>query len=227
MSEDMLKILNASLDLVGKRELDADGLREFVENTLRHDVKEITLRTEMFKNKELENEIEINHFPFHSDGYRTGVFIQLKEENIFTLKDDDGNDIQVKQLYKKDQQGDYALDNNGEMISTGRCFMRIKARTGFMSLFIGLSKADAIDMEKFYVLVGGLTTQWTVANPIDNDNANKYHKKKVKDVEYTDYPSYTLNVWQIGEVKRTKGGKMKILLPDCNWKQDEETEETK
>jgi len=221
MSEDMLAILNQSLELVGKRELGADELRKFILDTLRHDVKEITIRTQMFKNKELDNEREINNFGFYEDGYRSGIFIQLKDENIFTLKDDDGNDIQVKQLYKKDGNGDYVFDNNGEMIPTGRCYMRIKARTGFMSVFIGLSKADALDTDKYYVLVGGLSTQYSVANPISDENHDKYHKKKVAGIEYTDFPSYTLNMWQLGEIKKLKGGKVKILLPDCNWKEDE------
>jgi hypothetical protein len=217
MSEDMLAILNQSLELVGKRELGAEELKKFVQETLRHDVKEITLRTAMFNNKELENEREVNNFPFYGDGYRSGIFIQLKDDNIFTLRDDDGNDIQVKQLFKKDKNGDYVLDNNGEMTPTGRCYMRLKARTGFMSVFIGLSKAEALDENKYYVLVGGISTQWKVANT-DEDT---YHKKKETGLEYTDFPSYTLNVWQIGEIKKVKGGKVKILLPDCNWKQEE------
>jgi hypothetical protein len=222
MSEDMLKILNDSLEMVGKRELDVEPLREFVLNVLQHDVKEIIIRGEMFRNKELENEAQINNFPFFTDGYRTGVFIQLKEENIFTLKDDGGNDIQVKQLYKKNKNGDYVLGNDGELTPTGRCYMRLKSRCGFMSVFIGLSKAEALDEGKFYVLVGGLSTQYKVANT----DEQTYHKKKEEGVEYTDFPSHTLNVWQIGEVVRTKSGKIKILLPECNWKQ-EETEENK
>ena len=67
MSEDMLKILNDSLELVGKRELDEAPLREFVLNVLQHDAKEITIRGEMFRNKELENEAQINNFPFFTD----------------------------------------------------------------------------------------------------------------------------------------------------------------
>lgn len=217
---DMLKILNDSMDLVGNRELDEADLRKFISNTLQHDVKEITIRREMFKNKELDNEAQINNFPFFTDSYRSGVFIQFKEDNIFTLKDDDDNDIQVKQLFKKKDK-EYVLDDNGEKISTGRCYMRLKARTGFMSVFIGLSKTEVIDMGKFYVLVGGMSTQYSVSNPISDNDSDKYHKKKQADVEYSDYISYTLNVWQIGEVMRTKGGKLKILLPECNWKEEE------
>ena len=218
MSEDMLTILNQSLDLVGKRELPKKQLSEFIKKTLQHEVKEIAVRREMFNNKELKNEIEINNFPFYTDGYRTGVFIELNDENIFTLRDDENNEIQVRQLYKKDKNGEY-IKEDGKKVPTGRCLMRIKARRGFMSFFLGLSKVEAMDEEHYYVLVGGLTTKWKVAN--SDDDAKNYHKKKETGIEYNDFPSFTLNAWQIGEVIRTKGGKIKIITPDCNWKEDE------
>jgi len=217
MSEDMITLLNQSLDLVGKRDLPKEQLEEFILKTLEHETKEITIRKEMFKNEELENELDINNFPFFTDGYRTGIFIVLKEDNIYKFRDKNGDEIQVMQLYKKDKDKQYVRDNDGELVSTGRCLMRIKARRGFMGVFIGLSKVQAIDEDNFYVLVGGLSTQYKVDNADD-----EYHKKKQEGVEYTDFPSYTINVWQVGEVKRTKGGKIKIVLPDCNWKEEEE-----
>ena len=214
----MLQILNNNLELVGKRELPKDKLEEFINQTLRHDVNESKIRREMFNNKELENEVDINNFPFYTDGYRTGIFIKLIQDNIFTMRDDEGNEIQVRQLYKKDRSTkEYIYDAEGELIPTGRCLMRIKGRRGFMGVFIGLSKAEAINEGSFYVFVGGLTTQYKVANSDD-----EYHKKKEDGVEYTDFPSFTINVWQIGEIKKTKGGKLRILLPDCNWDKKEE-----
>lgn len=212
----MLEILNKSLDLVGKRELSETQLEEFIKKTLKYEVKEFTNRRAMFENKEIENEIDINNFPFYTDGYRVGVFIELSEDNIFTLRDDEGNDIQVRKLYKKDKDGEYVRDKDGELVATERCLMRIKARRGFMGVFIGLGKVEAMDEDHYYVLVGGLTTQWKVAN-----TEVEFHKKKEAGVEYTDFPSFTLNVWQIGEIRKTKGGKLKILLPECNWKQED------
>lgn len=221
MSEDnSLQILNNNLDLVGNRELPREQLEEFIRQTLRHDVKESTIRREMFNNKELENEMDINNFPFFTDGYHTGVFIKLVPDNIWTQRDDEGNEIQVRQLYKK-KDNEYVLDDNGEKIATERCLMRIKGRRGFMGIFIGLSKVNAVNEGNFYVFVGDLTTQYKVANS-DNDPKN-YHKKKEEGVEYTDFPSFTMNVWQIGELKKTKGGKLKVLLPDCNWEKKEVT----
>nr|BDI55173.1 MAG: hypothetical protein [uncultured archaeon] len=218
MSEDMLTILNQSLDLVGKRELSETQLREFIKKAREHEKKEYINRRDMFNNKEIENEIDINNFPFHTDGYRVAIFIKLTDENIFTLRDDENNEIQVRQLYKKDKDGEY-IKKDGELVPTERCLMRIKARRGFMSFFIGLSKVEAMDKEHYYVLVGGLTTQWKVAN--SDDDPKNYHKKKEDGIEYMNFPSFTLNVWQIGEVIRTKGGKIKIITPDCNWKEDE------
>ena len=220
MSEDMLQILNNNLDLVGNRELPKEQLEEFIRQTLQHDVKESTIRREMFNNKELDNEIDINNFPFFTDGYRTGVFVKLVPDNIWVQRDDDGNEIQVRQLYKK-KDDEYVLDDNGEKIATDRCLMRIKGRRGFMGIFIGLSKVEAINEESFCVFVGGLTTQYKVAN-----TENDYHKKKEEGVEYTDFPSFTLNVWQIGELKKTKGGKLRVLLPDCNWEKKKEAKTT-
>jgi hypothetical protein len=217
ISEDILAILNKSLDLVGKRDLPAEQLEEFIKNTLQHEVKEITIRKKMFEDEEFENEIEINNFPFYTDGYRVGVFIELSGDNIFIFRDKEGNEIQVMQLFKKDKDGEFIFDKNGEKITTGRCLMRLKARRGFMSIFIGLNKVEAMDEENYYVLVGGLTTQWKVANSED-----EYHKKKETGVEYTDFPSFTLNVWQIGKITKTKSGKLKIILPECNWKEEEE-----
>jgi len=214
----MLSLLTQSLDLVGKRELPPKQLKEFALKTLKHEAKELTNRREMFDNKELENEVDINNFPFYTDGYRVGIFIELNEENIFLFRDKDGNEIQVMQLYKKDKDKQYVRDDNSELIPTGRCLMRIKARRGFMGFFIGLSKVEALDEEQFYVLVGGLSTQYKIANS-DEDQKN-YHRKKEEGVEYTDFPSFTLNVWQIAEVKN-KGGKIKIITPECNWKEEE------
>lgn len=216
----MLQILNRSLDLVGKRELPEEQLKEFIKDCLQYEVKELEKRREMFNNKELENEIDINNFPFYTDGYRVGIFIELNEDNIFTFRDKDGNEIQVMQLYKKDKNKQLLRDKDGNLISTGRCLMRIKARRNFMGVFLGLSKAEAMDTDHYYVLVGGLSTQYKVANSEDD-----YHKKKEEGVEYTDFPSFTINVWQLGEVVTTKSGKLKILLPECNWKTEEEEKE--
>ena len=213
MSEEDLQILNQNLDLVGNRELPKEQLEEFIRQTLRHDVKESTLRRKMFDDKELEHEMDINNFPFYTDGYRTGIFIKLVPDNIWIQRDDEGNEIQVRQLYKK-KDGEYIYDDEGEMIPTDRCLMRIKGRRGFMGVFIGLKKVNAINEGNFYVFVGDLTTQYKVAN-----SENDYHKKKEDGVEYTDIPSFTVNVWQIGELKKTKGGKLKVILPDCNWEE--------
>ncbi len=172
----------------------------------------------MFNKKELETEMEINNFPFYTDGYRSGVFIELKEDNILPFKDEDGKDIQVMQLFKKDREGDYALNENGKKIATDRCVMKLKTRKGYMSVFIGLSKVEAIEQEHFYVLVGGISTKWRVANSEEFET----HKKKEEGVEYTDYPQYTLNAWQLGEIAKTKGGKLKIITPDINSKEEEE-----
>ena len=223
MPEDALTLLTQSLDLVGKRELAPKQLEEFISKVLKHEVKEVVIRREMFNNNELENEVDINNFPFYTDGYRTGIFIELNDDNIFIFRDKDENEIQVMQLYKKDKDKQYIRDNAGELVPTGRCLMRIKARRGFMGFFIGLSKVEALDEKHYYVLVGGLTTQYKVANS-DEDPQN-YHRKKEEGVLYTDFPSFTLNVWQIGEINRTKGGKVKIKLPECNWKEDKKEEE--
>ncbi len=217
----MLAILNQNLDLVGNRELATKPLEDFILQVLNHEVKEAVNRREMFNNKELENEADINNFPFYTDGYRVGVFIKLSEENIFLFRDKEGNEIQVMQLYKKDKDKQFIRDEDGELVPTGRCLMRLKGRRGFMGIFIGLSKVKSMDENLFFVLVGGLTTQWKVANTEEEI----YHKKKEKELEYTDFPSFTLNVWQLGEVKKTKSGKIKILLPECNWKEEEEKEE--
>ena len=217
----MLSLLTQSLDLVGKRELAPKQLEEFVSKVLKHEVKEVVIRREMFNNNELENEVDINNFPFYTDGYRTGIFIELNDDNIFLFRDKDGNEIQVMQLYQKDKDKQFIRDiNTGELVPTGRCLMRIKARRGFMGFFIGLSKVEAIDEKHYYVFVGNLTTQYKVANS-DEDPSN-YHRKKEEGVLYTDFPSFTLNVWQIGEINRTKSGKVKIKLPECNWKEEEE-----
>jgi len=213
----MLSILNQSLDLVGKRELAEDQLQEFITKTLKHEVKEFTSRRDMFNKKELENEAQINDFEFYSDGYRVGVFIELKEDNIIPFKDENGDDIQVMQLFKKKDK-EFVLDEDGKKIPTGRCIMKIKTRKGYMSIFIGLRKVEAIDQEHFYVLVGGMSTKWKVANSEEYEK----HTKKKEGVEYTDYPEYTLNAWQFGEIAKTKGGKLKIMTPDVNWKQEEE-----
>jgi len=214
----MLSILNQSLDLVGKRELAQEQLQEFIRKTLEHEVKELTFRRESFNKKELENETKINDFEFYSDGYRVGVFIELKEDNILPFKDEDGNDIQVMQLFKKNKDKEFVLDENEKKIPTGRCIMKIKTRKGYMSIFIGLKKVEAIDQEHFYVLVGGMSTKWKVANSEEYEK----HSKKKEGVEYTDYPEYTLNAWQLGEIAKTKGGKLKIITPDVNWKKEEE-----
>jgi len=214
--ENALDILNRNLDLVGNIELPKKQLEEFIDQTLKHDVRETMIRREMFNNKELEHEMEINNFPFYTDGYRTGIFVNLIPDNIWIQRDEDGNDIQVRQLYKKTKDGEYVYDEDGNKVATERCLMRIKGRRGFMGTFIGLNKVEAINEGGFYVFVGGLTTQYKVANSDD-----EYHKKKEEGVEYTDFPSFTINVWQLGEVKKTKGGKLRILLPDCNWKKKE------
>lgn len=213
----MLSILNQSLDLVGKRELAKEQLQEFIKKTLEHEVKEFAIRKAMFENKELETEAEINKFPFYTDGYRVGIFIQLTEDNILPFRDENNNEIQVLQLFKKDGEGEYTTDEDGEKIPTGRCVMKIKARQGFMSIFIGLAKVEALDQEHYYVLIGGLSTKWRVANSDDFET----HKKREDGVEYTDFPEYTLNTWQLGEIARTKSGKLKIITPDVNWKKEE------
>ena len=171
----------------------------------------------MYAEGKIENETEINDFPFYEKGNRTGVCIKLLDENIIPTLDNSGNEIQVRQLFKKDKNKQLIRDKNGELVSTGRCLMRIKARRGFMSVFIGLKKVEELDEGKYYVLTGGLTTSWKVAGT-SGDNPEDYHKKQQKDVEY-ESSNHTLNVWQIGEIAN-KGGKIKILLPDCNWKEN-------
>jgi len=217
MSEDMLSILNQSLDLVGKRDMGKEQLEAFIKNTLKYDVENIVARRLLFKKKEIKTEMEINNFPFFTDGYRVGAFIELLEDNIIPFRDDKGNEIQVRQLFQK-KDGEYITDKNGDYVPTGRCLMKIKGRQGFMSVFIGLDKVEEFEEEHFYVLVGGLSTQWKVANT----DELTMHKKKEKDTEYTDFPYHTLNVWQYGEIVKTKGGKLKVILPESNWKKKEE-----
>ncbi len=208
-----LDLLNESLERVGKRELTKEDLQKFVIETLKHEINTLNERKKAYENGEIE-EIEINDFPFYTDGYRSGILIKITDENIIPFRNEDGDEIQVLVLYKKDKDGQYQRDKNGNLIATDRCLMRLKTRKGFMSVFIGRSKVEELSEGEFYVLVGGLSEQWKVAN------SEEYHRRKQDGVEYLERPYYTLNVWQIAHITKS-GNKVKINLPEVNWKTEE------
>jgi hypothetical protein len=208
-----LDLLNESLGRVGKRTLPKDELREFVMETLQHETAKLTERQELFDNGEIK-ENEINNFPFHTDGYHYGIYLHLTEDAIADMRGEDGETIQVRQFPKK-KNGEIVYDEEGNEVMSERCLMRLKTRKGYMSCFLGLSKAEFLDTDNHYVLVGGLTKKWLVANS-DSSNSDNYHAEKKEDVNYTDRPSLTFNLWQIAQIKK-KGKGISIILPELNW----------
>jgi hypothetical protein len=189
-----LDLLNQSLDRVGKREMEKDDLLEFAEDTLSHETQKIKERTKMYQDGEIK-ENEINQFGFYNDGYHYGVFIKLVDDNIYKIDGDD-----VMQLPKK-KDGELERDDNGDIIYTDRCLMRLKTRAGAMSVFLGIDKVQAISNEEktnHFVLVGGISES-----------------------EYKGRKQYTLNCWQIVSV-RQRGKTIQYDADyNCNWDEDE------
>jgi hypothetical protein len=216
-----LDLLNESLDRVGKRELPEKELRDFIVEVLKHETHNLKERKQMFVEKKIV-ENDINNFEYFNDGYRCGVFIKMTEDAIMTFKSKDEkgniNETDIKVLFKKDKQAQYMRDDKGDFIPTDRCVMRLKCRLGFTGIFLGREKAEQLEKDESYVLVGGMSLQWKVANATEDI----YHKKKEANTEYGDKPSYTLNLWQLGHIV-LKNKKLIIELPACNWKPEEET----
>lgn len=212
---DDLSLLTEAFKRVGKRTLDKDDLKEYIENVLKHEALNLRERSQMFKDKEIK-ENAINDFDFYNDGYRYGVFILLSDENVIKIKDKDDDDklVDAKRLYKRQKDGEYATDDNGELIPTKRIMMRMKSRLGGMMTFIGESKFDMMEQDHYYCFVGGMQIQWK-----DLDT-NKYIKEKKKDGNYSDLPSYTMNVWQVGHIVK-KGTKIVIEMNKCNFETED------
>lgn len=213
MVEISLDLLNDSLSRVGKKELEAEELKAFALDTLRHETKNLKERAAMCESDEIK-ENDINKFDFFTDKYHYGVFIQLSDDALYSVgKDKDGNDTQVKQLPKK-VKGIEERDADGEIILTDRCYMRLKTRVGGMSVFLGLDKVGYLDTEKAYVLIGGMTSSHKVAN------SDEFHKEKKKGIEYSN-TYYTFNLWQITQITK-KGKAINVNTNfDCNWKKEE------
>lgn len=218
-----LNLLNESLDRVGKRQMEAGDLKKFVIETLKHETKMLQERKKEYDNEEI-SENEINNFEFYNDGYHTGIYIKLKDENIYSLgKDKDGEDIQVIQMVKKDPKTKEAiLDENGDEILTNRCRMKIKSRLGGVGIFLGKNKLESLESgdNKHYVLVGGMTITNIVANPKSQNREDMYHKVKEEGIKYSGR-TFTFNLWQIAEIfKKGKNLAYKVDF-DCNWKEDD------
>lgn len=213
MAEEIdLSLLSESFKRVGKRLLEKDELKQFVLNTLQHEIANLKERTVQFNNKQIK-EIEINEFEFFNDGYRYGIIIHMIDDNIYNAsRKKDGTPVQVKRLYKYGKDGKHLIVN-GKKVPTKRLLMRIKSRRGSMGLFIGQNKVNYIDKDKHYVLIGGLQTQWK------NKETGNYEDKK-KGQEYEDRPNLTLNVWQIANFEK-KGKGITLDIPDLNWEKEE------
>jgi len=209
-----LAILTESFARVGKRYLNTEELSKFIMDTLQHEALNLKERTKLYEKEEIiEN--EINTFDFFNDGYRYGVFIHLTDDNTLTAGyDDDNEPVKAKELFKKDRDGEFMYDDDGDKISTKRALMRFKSRMGSMGIFISLSMFKELEKDHYYVFVGSLQTQWK-----DLDS-NKYVKEKEDGIKYSD-PTFTLNIWQFGEIVK-KGQKLAISMPEVNFKREEE-----
>jgi hypothetical protein len=205
-----LAIITESFDRVGKRWLNEEELKKFATNTLEHEALNLKERTKLYQEKEID-EKDINVFDFYSDGYRTGVFIYLSDDNTLTAGYDTNNQpVKAKQLYKK-EKGELLYDDDGNAIPTGRILMRFKSRRGGMGVFISNSLFEEIEKDKYYVFVGSLQTQYK------NLDTNKYVKNRTEDGNYSD-PSFTLNIWQLASIVK-KGQSIAIVMPKANFEQ--------
>ena len=221
-----LSLISSSLKRVGKNELPVEELKDFVMETLKYESMMLSEREAMVTEGELK-ESEINNFDFYTNEHQTGVLIQLTEEHMYSVSIKDGKPVYARTLFKKDKDGEFLEDEDGNKIPTGRVFMRLKSRRGGMGLFISTPKFEELDKEGYVVLVGKLQTQYK------NLTTNKYRTESQMNVEisyaeehglilddYSEFPSFSHNVWQIGKIKQ-KGKTISLDLPDCNWKQEE------
>ena len=226
MSNINLNLMRESIKRAGNKTLTEEELKVFILETIQHESKNLRERIKKAEEGEIK-EGEINDFPFYTDGVRVGVLIEMSDENVLpaTSKlDEDGEPTLFMPLYKKNKDGEYIYDDNGNAISTGRILMRIKTRNGNMGLFVGETKFEEFVEDKFFVLIGTLKTQYK------NLNTNKYvsESQMLKQIdyakengllpdEYSAFKTYSLNVFQIGEVIQS-GKNIKVKMPKCNWK---------
>lgn len=227
MSEKIdLTLISNSLERVGKNELPVEELKEFVMETLKYETYMLAEREKMVVDNEIK-ESEINDFNFYTNDHQTGVLIQLTEKHMYSVSIKDGKPVYARTLFKKGKDGRFLLDEEGNKIPTGRVFMRLKSRRGGMGLFISTPKFEELDKNGYVVLVGKLQTQYK------NLTTDKYRTKNQMETEvlyaeehdlipddYSEFPSFSHNVWQIGKIKQ-KGKSIMLDLPDCNWKMEE------
>lgn len=192
ISKDDLSLIKDALERVGKRELPTGELLKFCKEAFLYDKAKITERLAMFENEEIE-EKEINKFEFHSDGYRTAIYVEFNEDNLLILgRNEDGEEINIM-----------PIDDEGT-----RFRLVIRTRRGNVTIFLGLgwvnTLVEAAEKTPRLILSGGLQTKWK------NVRTQLYDKVKDEDEEYYDFPNFTFNIWQATQIIR-KGKNMELI----------------
>jgi hypothetical protein len=225
MNDISLNLMRESIKRAGNRLLTEEELREFILATVNYESEKIKERMALYEAGDIK-ENEINEFEFYTDGKRHGIFIETVDENILPASknevDEDGDPLLFMILYKKDKYGNKTDE------PTGRILMRIKSRLGSMGIFIGQSKFEELIEDKFFVLVGNIKKQF-MNNTTQKWESESQRQKNLKYAEdnnlipddYSLFPSYSLNVVQLGEVLQS-GKNLKVRMPKCNWKNGDE-----
>ena len=221
-----LGLISNSLKRVGRNELTVEELKEFVMEVLKYETHMLAEREKMVSEGGII-ESEINIFDFYTNNHQTGVLIRLNEENMYSVSIKNGKPVYAKKLFKRGKDREFLEDEEGNKIPTGRVFMRLKTRRGGMGLFISTPKFEELDKDGYVVLVGKLQTQFKNLTT-DKYRSQKQMEQEIKYAEehdlipdeYTEYPSFSHNVWQIAKIQQ-KGKNISMDLPDCNWKKEE------
>lgn len=191
-----IKVIEDAFERIGKTELPESELLEFAKNTLINETKLLGERTKMFEAGEI-NEDEIGRFDFYGDGYRYGILTKINDDSLLTLereKQDDGSYIDIKAKL---------VDDAGKRVR-----IVLRTRKGLVTVFLGASYFNILpslsEKSENFIFIGGLTTKYK------NMRTQKYDKVKDEDEEYSDFESYTHNLWQVVHIIR-KGKSIELM----------------
>jgi len=176
----------------GVVELKEDDLMEFAANTLMYEMN-------LEDKEELDDDMK-RKLEFYNNGKQYGLYIKLNEDNLMVLEtedDDEGNKIKIRAKLVKGE-GDQ------------RIRLVIRTRRSWVGCFLGIRYFTLLnelsDSSESFIWVGGLQTQYK------NLRSQEYEKDSELDPDerYSDFPTFTFNLWQIVHI--TKKGKSLDLI---------------